>query len=160
MKSWTIALTIPLITWCLNSEAGLGLFKSRGGTVATIPGTTAGYPVALGMIGTTYPSAYTVPGSAAYPTGYVTPGTAYSRGYSSSVATVPGPELIDNNPPTRPYSYYAAPNGMARGYYGYGEDQFPYYGRAYGHPYDPWTWPYMTYGYQNSLNRYYAPPLP
>lgn len=61
--------------------------------------------------------------------------------------------------PIRPYSYYAAAPGQARGYYGYGEDQFPYYGRAYGHPYDPWTWPYMSGYYQNSLNRYYEPVL-
>jgi len=81
------------------------------------------------------------------------PGTTaeYSSGYSGVAAS--------STPPIKPYSYYVAPAGMARGYYGYGEDNFPYNGRAYGHPYDPWTWPYLSYGYQNSLNRYYEAPV-
>ena len=26
----------------------------------------------------------------------------------------------------------------------YGANDFPFHGRPYGHPYDPWTWPYMS----------------
>lgn len=61
-----------------------------------------------------------------------------------------------------PYSYYAAwPNWPARGYVGYGpNDIFPYYGRPYGHPYDLWTWPYMSESYfGGALARYYYPPV-
>ena len=59
-----------------------------------------------------------------------------------------------------PYSYYAAPFPFpARTYQGYGEDQFPYYGRPYGHANDPWTWPYISGGYQRQLSNYYHPPL-
>ncbi len=60
-----------------------------------------------------------------------------------------------------PYSYYAAWPWPARGYVPYGPaDQFPFYGHAYGHPYDPWTWPYMSGGYNRYLARYYYPPVP
>jgi hypothetical protein len=59
-----------------------------------------------------------------------------------------------------PYSYYAAPYPLpARYYVGYGSNDFPFYGRPYGHPYDPWTWPYMSGGYQRALARYFYPPL-
>ena len=116
MKKWMLAMLLTATTWSSQAHAGLGLFKHRGGSVATIPGTTTGY----------------------------------SSGYAG-VATG-GVEV-------KPYSYYAAPVGMARGYYGYGEDYFPYNGRAYGHPYDPWTWPYMSQSYQGSLQRYYEPPV-
>lgn len=83
------------------------------------------------------------------------PGTTagYSSGYSGAVA---GGEGL----PVKPYSYYAAAPGTARGYFGYGQDEFPYNGRAYGHPYDPWTWPYMSSSYQNGLQHYYHPPVP
>ncbi len=78
--------------------------------------------------------------------------TSYSSGYSSA-------PLASSTAEVKPYSYYAAPAGMARGYYGYGDDNFAYNGRAYGHPYDPWTWPYMSQSYQGSLQRYYDPPV-
>src|SRR5438874_819258 len=58
-----------------------------------------------------------------------------------------------------PYSYYAAIPFPARGYVGYGSNDFPYYGRPYGSPSDPWTWPYMSGGYGTSLARYYYPPV-
>jgi len=87
----------------------------------------------------------TIPGTTSvYSSGY--------SGYSAGLATTPAPEI-------KPYSYFAASPGMARGYYGYGYDEFPYNGQAYGHPYDPWTWPYMSRGYQNGLLRYYDPPV-
>jgi len=81
--------------------------------------------------------------------------TTYSSGYSGYSAGT----TATTSPEIKPYSYYVVPPGTARGYYGYGEDQFPYNGRAYGHPYDPWTWPYMSQGYQGSLFRYYDPPV-
>jgi hypothetical protein len=43
-----------------------------------------------------------------------------------------------------PYSYWAAYPFLARDYVGYGSNDFPFYGTAYGHPYDPWTWPAMS----------------
>jgi hypothetical protein len=59
-----------------------------------------------------------------------------------------------------PYSYYAALPWPARGYVPYGpNDGFPFYGTPYGHPYDPWTWPYMSGGYYRYLARYYYPPV-
>jgi hypothetical protein len=57
-----------------------------------------------------------------------------------------------------PYSYYAAIPFPARGYVGYGYNDFPYYGRPYGSPSDPWTWPYMSSGGW-ALARYYYPPV-
>ncbi len=59
-----------------------------------------------------------------------------------------------------PYSYWAAIPFPAREYVGYGGNDFPYYGRPYGSPSDPWTWPYLSAAYQYSLSdRYYYPPL-
>ncbi len=57
------------------------------------------------------------------------------------------------------YSYYAAYPRPARGYVGYGDDGFPFRGQAYGHPYDPWSWPYMSGGNASVLARYYDPPV-
>ncbi len=60
-----------------------------------------------------------------------------------------------------PYSYYAAWPRPARLYVPYGAgDAFPFYGRAYGYPYDRWTWTYLGGGYNRSLARYYFPPIP
>ena len=67
------------------------------------------------------------------------------------VAPYPGPALI-------PYSYYAAYPYPARIYVGYGSNDFPFQGRAYGSPNDPWTWYYMG-GPSLYLARYYRPPL-
>lgn len=156
MTRWTLALLLMGSIGATPAEAGGGLFKHRGGTIASIPGTTAGYPLTPGYA---QPSAYTAGGSSATAiSGYPPQGGTYSSGYSSAPAA--GTELINPNPPARPYSYYVPTPGGPRGYYGYGEDQFPYYGRAYGHPYDPWTWPYMTDSYANSLHHYYYPPVP
>jgi len=58
-----------------------------------------------------------------------------------------------------PYSYYAALPHRARGYVSYGSNDFPFYGVPYGRPYDPWTWPYMSGGYNRGLARYYDPPV-
>ncbi len=49
-----------------------------------------------------------------------------------------------------PYDYYAAYPMPARIYSGYGSNDFPFYGKPYGHPYTPWTWDtlaaYPAYG--------------
>lgn len=58
-----------------------------------------------------------------------------------------------------PYSYYAAIPNPARGYVSYGTEDFPFHGVPYGHPYDPWTWPYLSGSYNRSLARYYDPPV-
>jgi hypothetical protein len=59
-----------------------------------------------------------------------------------------------------PYSYYAAIPFPARGYVGAGDDEFPYFGRPYGSPSDPWTWPYLSESYDYGvLARYYYPPV-
>lgn len=42
-----------------------------------------------------------------------------------------------------PYSYWVAYPYAARHYVGYGNNDFPFYGTAYGSPSDPWTWPAM-----------------
>jgi hypothetical protein len=62
--------------------------------------------------------------------------------------------------PLRPYSYYAArPPLPARYYWGYGTSDFPFHGRAYGRPYDLWTWPYISGNPTAPVTRYYYPPL-
>ncbi len=77
-------------------------------------------------------------------------------GYSYPTATATAPAVAH----PYPYSYYVAYPHAARGYVGYGEqDSFPYHGRPYGHPYDPWTWPYMSGSYYGGLARYYDPPV-
>ncbi len=62
-----------------------------------------------------------------------------------------------------PYSYslayYRYPSQPARSYVGYGNDIFPFYGRPYGSPNDPWSWTAMS-SYPNALlARYYYPPV-
>jgi hypothetical protein len=74
------------------------------------------------------------------------PAASYPGGYST-----PTPHF--------PYSYYAAYPNPARAYVSYGNDDFPFYGRSYGHPYDRWTWPYMSGSYTSGLARYYDPPV-
>ena len=65
-------------------------------------------------------------------------------------------------------SYASAPSASStpyalyrpRAYVPYGtNDIFPYHGQAYGKPYDPWTWPYMSGAYQAGMARYYYPPV-
>src|SRR3954468_2287517 len=43
-----------------------------------------------------------------------------------------------------PYSYWANYPFPARGYVGYGNNDFPFYGTPYGSPSDPWSWPAMS----------------
>lgn len=56
-----------------------------------------------------------------------------------------------------PYSYYAAWPLPAREYVGYGNNDFPFHGRRYGSPSDPWSWANLA-GYP-TLYRYYYPPV-
>ena len=58
-----------------------------------------------------------------------------------------------------PYSYrVAASPNVSRYYAGYGTNDFPYYGRPYGHAYDAWTWPYLGQGTGNA--HYYYEVVP
>ena len=52
-------------------------------------------------------------------------------------------------------AYYGYP---PRIYNGYGSNDFPYYGWAYGSPSDPWSWPAMA-GYQSGVPTRYYPVL-
>ena len=42
-----------------------------------------------------------------------------------------------------PYSYWVSYPFSARGYVGFGANDFPFYGTAYGSPSDLWTWSAM-----------------
>jgi hypothetical protein len=78
----------------------------------------------------------------------------------SIIATVPTPGMSGSagtanagfsqgTPPTGylPYSYYAALPFRARGYVGYGFNDFPFYGQPYGRPTDTWSWQSMSRSY-------------
>jgi hypothetical protein len=70
-------------------------------------------------------------------------GRTYAVGgglYPGSSATV----VLNPDFHIPPYSYWAAYPFPARGYVGYGTNDFPFYGTAYGSPSDPWTWPAMS----------------
>jgi hypothetical protein len=70
------------------------------------------------------------------------------------VSAVPDPS------PVFPYSYFAASPGPARVYVLYSDqDTFPFGGRPYGHVYDRWGWSSMGSSTQNSLARYFYPPV-
>jgi hypothetical protein len=56
-----------------------------------------------------------------------------------------------------PYSYYAALPFPARDYVGYGTNDFPFYGRPYGSPNDPWTWQSMSRSYYAPRGTFWAP---
>ena len=76
----------------------------------------------------------------------------------ATYAVVPRPTVGSTYVP--PYSYYVVPNPYAKRHYsGYGANDFPFYGRPYGRPYDAWSWPYLSHGYDNAMARYYYPPL-
>jgi hypothetical protein len=57
------------------------------------------------------------------------------------------------------YSYYSRSALPARTYVGYGNNDFPYHGVPYGHPYDPYTFNAMSNSYGAEMSRYYYPPL-
>jgi hypothetical protein len=74
--------------------------------------------------------------------------------------TIPA-QVAVSSPPVRvySYSYYSRSSMPARTYVEYGNNDFPYHGAPYGHPYDPYTWAAMSNSYQAEMARYYAPPL-
>jgi hypothetical protein len=81
-------------------------------------------------------------------------------GYAASPAGAPAFTYSASYVP--PYSYYAAiQKGIPARIYtdGFGAGDFPYYGRPYGRPTDPWSWSYISGGYRNALTHYYYPPL-
>jgi len=92
------------------------------------------------------PRVFTGPGG---PT-TLTPGYGYSSSYAAP-ASVPGQ--------VKPYSYYVLPSGVPSREYSGEPTVFPFYGKPYGHPYDRWTWTYMTGPNDSVLSRYYYPPL-
>jgi hypothetical protein len=57
------------------------------------------------------------------------------------------------------YNYYAVLPFSARGYVGYGPNDFPFYGRPYGNPSEPWSWAALSGYNYDVLARYYYPPL-
>jgi hypothetical protein len=61
--------------------------------------------------------------------------------------------------PTYSYTHSATIPGPTQGSAGSGYNDFPYSGHPYGHPYDRWTWPYMSGSYSRGLARYYDPPV-
>ena len=92
-----------------------------------------------------------------YPgTTYVTSPSMGGVTYSSYYA---GPASTAQPYRAYTYSYYTLSPLPPRTYVGYGATDFPFYGRAYGHPYDPWTWPMMSGSYGNGLALYYDPPV-
>lgn len=96
-------------------------FVGAGGPVSLTPGAGVGvsYPTG-GYVG--------APGVVSYSSGYA--------GYAPAASAY-----------SYPYSYYAAyaAGRPARNYVPLPNTvDFPYYGQAYGHPYDPWTWPYLA----------------
>ena len=117
MRKWTIALCLAGLLAATQGQvqAGHGLFKHRAVYGASIPGNTAGY----GSFGGTASSCPTCAASGGT-TGYA------GTGYGATGSVTGSSDFGATSPPVRPYSYYAAqPPGAARGYYGYGEDQFP-----------------------------------
>jgi hypothetical protein len=77
------------------------------------------------------------------------PGMSAAVGFPEATAYVP------------PYSYTTAYQRSlpARIYVGYGDDLFPFYGRPYGSPMDPWSWSAMSTSPNALLARYYYPPV-
>lgn len=58
-----------------------------------------------------------------------------------SVVSYGAPRVVSGGKYLPLYDYGAAPYPLpARIYSGYGQNDFAFYGQAYGHPYEPWTW--------------------
>jgi hypothetical protein len=93
------------------------------------------------------------------PGGSVTLAPGYTTG--AVAPGLPSPAFTYTASYVPPYSYYAAiQRGIpARTYIGYGAEDYPFYGRPYGKPTDPWSWAYISGGYRNALAHYYYPPL-
>ncbi len=77
--------------------------------------------------------------SVAYPTRPVFPPP------TTVIPSYGAPRVTTTGLYTPAYDYFAAPYPLpARLYAGYGQNDFPYYGRAYGYAYEPWTWEGMS----------------
>ena len=161
MKTPISAAVLAAALW-LTTPGADGQYVVRSGVVngtysyGTYPG--------LGYTFPTYANGYyagpaPAPGyrySSAYgPSGMVYPSTINSvaPGGRITVATVNGTYIP-------PYSYTVVGHPYyARHYEGFGTNDFPFYGRIYGRPTDPWSWTYLSGGYYNALARYYDPPV-
>lgn len=92
-------------------------------------------------------------GGITYSSAYVPPAVATFGTFA--VATSPAVYVQRVVPP---YSYFAAEPLPAREYVsGFGANNFPFYGQPYGHPYDRWSWGYLSG--TSRLDRYYYPPV-
>ena len=91
-------------------------------------------------------------------------GGFFRRGHSAPVVAYasPTPGYVAGPTPAYrvyTYSYYTRSPLPARTYVGYGANDFPFHGAAYGHAYDPYTFEAMSGSYYSSLARYYDPPV-
>ena len=84
--------------------------------------------------------------------------TVVYQGTWRTAPVVAGPTFADPYY-VPPYSYYTAFPDPARGYVGYGTNDFPFYGRPYGGPSDRWSWAAMSTAPYGTLARYYYPPV-
>ena len=131
----------------VNGSYSYGYYPSYG---YSFPNYVNGYYAgpAAGSPGYRYSSAY-APSGMVYPSAI----NSVAPGGRITVATVNGTYVP-------PYSYtVVGPPYYARHYSGYGDNDFPFYGRIYGRPTDAWSWTYLSGGYSNALARYYYPPL-
>jgi hypothetical protein len=157
MKRTTAALaliTLSLILAASRAEAQNVVTRSSGAySAGTIPPATY----------TNAPSYSSWTG--AYAAGTSRPTTSTNAPSSSSwtgaysAGTIP--PATRTNAPSYSYwtaAYYGYP---PRTYVGLGSkaNDFPYYGRPYGSPSDPWSWPAMA-GYPNGVPTRYYPVLP
>ena len=91
-------------------------------------------------------------------------GGFFRRGHAAPAAVYssPAPGVAAPSYPTPhaySYSYYTRSPLPVRTYVGYGDNDFPFHGSPYGHPYDPWTWQNLSGSYSSALSRYYDPPV-
>jgi len=142
-----IAALLTLAVVLSTTDANAQKFRRSGRVISFQPASSA--PVSP----LPFPAVTQAPiAPLAQPAQIVTPTAAPSMIYSDRVTQQPAPSRVYS------YSYYASPY-PARTYVAYGADDFPFYGVPYGHPYDPWTWPYMSGSYNRGLARYYDPPV-
>jgi len=82
--------------------------------------------------------------------------------YPTAPVVGSAPLVVEGQPiQAHPYSYYITFPAPARTYVEYGPmDQFPFQGRAYGHPGDRWSWTGMMGNRAAGLDRYYYQLLP
>jgi hypothetical protein len=82
---------------------------------------------------------------------------------------LPGPGGYETTIPAATYTNFPSYSYWTAAYYGYppriyvglgsSANDFPYYGRPYGSPSDPWSWPAMA-GYASGVPTRYYPVLP